>query len=633
MCGIAGFVNFKDGKELALHANDLQKHRGPDSQAVWSKDNTVLCHQRLAIIDLEARSNQPFTKNELTIIFNGEIYNYRELREELLQAAPGIVFRTESDTEVVLELFRHSGEKCLDKLVGMFAFAIYNEVNGHLFIARDHFGIKPVFYTQYNNQFAFSSELKTLAKLPGRERKINKAALCSALFYQWVPEQHCMIEGIHKLPSAHFASINTRSANIELKITKYWELKGNTITASEDKITEQLRAELEATVERHMVADVEVACFLSGGLDSSLISVLAAEKVKTLHTFTIATSSTDKKVEQMPDDEKYARKVAEKFGLNHHEIVIHPDIVSDLKKMVHTLDEPIGDPAALNTYLICNAARQSGIKVLLSGMGADEIFFGYRRQKALLLSGKFEQLPSPVKKLIKKVVFSLPVKLGNYGIKPVRWAQRFLSLSSTNKNDAYLRSYTYYSANELNQLLTFNASDEVALLEQQHRTIFNSHYSNDLVNQVCYTDTKMFMNGLNLTYSDRASMAASVELRVPFIDKQLVSFAMTIEGKHKFKNGQSKYILKKAAEKWLPEEIIYRPKASFGAPIRSWISKDLKPMVNDLLSRESIVKRGLFNPDYVQKLISDDEAGKKDNAYRIYQLLTIELWLQNFMDA
>lgn len=632
MCGIAGFINFKDPVTLARMANRVQQHRGPDSQAHWLHNNVCFAHQRLSIIDLDKRSDQPFQKGNLTIIFNGEIYNYEALKEQIRQLDPSVEFTTTSDTEVLLELYRIKKEKCLDDLNGMFVFAIFESDSNRLFIARDHFGIKPLFYTQINNGFAFSSELKTLLKLPGVDKTLNKKALVAAINYLWVPGNITCFRNIHKLPAAHYVVLDTGNIPAEIDPQKYWELQEGAFIENEAAAINKLKTCLENSIKRHMVADVPVSAFLSGGLDSSLISVLAAKHNSRLSTYTIATSEIDKKVEQMPEDERYAKKLAALHHFDHNEILVEADIVNDLKEMVYTLDEPIGDPAALNTHLICAAARKKGVKVLLSGMGADEIFFGYRRHKAILLAERYKKIPAVIRTLITRLTGALPVKQGKKGIRLFRWAKRFVSFANLSTEEAYMKSYSYYSATEIQQLFREDITAEYDWLRNQHKSIFSQLYKNDLVNQVCHTDIHMFMQGLNLSYTDRSSMAASVEVRVPFIDKEVIELAMNIPGKLKYKHKQTKYILKKAAEDYLPKEIIYRPKASFGAPIRSWISGELRPLVDELLSEHAVNQRGIFNYHYIRKIIDDDRKGTEDNAYKLYMLITLELWFRQYID-
>lgn len=632
MCGLAGFIGFENNTDLAAKANKIQQHRGPDNQSVWHDDYIAFAHQRLSIIDLSEAANQPFHKHDLVTVFNGEIYNYKELQDKLI-AEKQVTFNTSSDTEVVVEMFKHYGYDCLNHFLGMFAFAIYNRTTGELFIARDHFGIKPLFYTQINGAFAFSSELKTLVHVPGFNKTINPKSLVSCLNYIWISGNESMFKGCYKLPPAHYISYNKTTG---LKLVKYWELQDKTSsrTSSDiDSIAADVADTMESSVKRHMVADVPVSCFLSGGLDSSLISVLAKKSNDHLSTYTIGTEDKDKKAESMPDDEKYANMLAGMFNLDHNVIKISPDILKDLPAMVKSLDEPIGDPAAINTYLICKAARDKGVKVLLSGMGADEIFFGYRRQKATMMAQRFNRLPQPVKYVVSKMVNLLPVKISNRGFKFGRWAKRFMSFATMPLERAYMRSYSYYDTDELKELLKADYWQGIEAINTEHKEIFDSKFKDDPFNRICNTDINMFMLGLNLTYSDRASMAASVEVRVPFIDKLVITKAMEIPGKYKIQKGVSKFVLKKAAEKFLPKEIIYRPKASFGAPIRSWISNDLKPMVDELLSEQAITKRGFVNYAVVKKLIDDDRNGVADNAYQIYQLLTLELWCREYIDG
>jgi asparagine synthase (glutamine-hydrolysing) len=631
MCGLAGFIGFENNVRLAEHANKCQAHRGPDNQSLWNDDYIALAHQRLSIIDLSDEANQPFHKGDFVIVFNGEIYNYKELQLKL-QVEKKVEFLTSSDTEVILEMYRNYGAECLNQLTGMFAFAIYNKKTSELFIARDHFGIKPLFYTQINNAFAFSSELKTLVDIPGFNKNINRKSLVSCLNYLWVSGNESMFDGCFKLPPAHYLLF---SKNSKIQTIKYWELDDERkvdINKNEKILSKEVADSIECSVNRHMVADVPVSSFLSGGLDSSVIAVLAKKINNKLSTYTISTHEKDKGIEQMPDDEKFAEIVADEYNLDHNVIRISPEIVRDLPFIVRALDEPIGDPAAINTYLICKAARHKGAKVLLSGMGADEIFFGYRRQKATLLARKYNLLPKFIKLSILAITDKLPVRLMGKGFKTARWAKRFLSFANLPVDEAYMRSYSYYNSGELSELLSGNFDEAIENVNEEHKNIFNSKFKGDVINQMCYTDTQLFMLGLNLTYTDRASMAASVEVRVPFIDRIVVTKAMGIPGKFKIKDGESKYILKKASEKFLPKKIIYRKKASFGAPIRSWISNDLKEMVNDLLSEESVNNRGLLNFPVVKKIIEDDRKGVQDNAYRIYQLLTLELWCREYLD-
>lgn len=628
MCGIAGFINFENNLALADYANQIQKHRGPDNQNTWSDNHIALAHQRLSIIDLSEKGNQPFQKKNLVIVFNGEIYNYKELKADILKIK-NVEFHSDSDTEVILEYYLHYREKCLNFFIGMFAFTIYDTNTKELFIARDHFGIKPLFYTKIKNSFAFASELKCLVSVPGFNKSINYRSLISSLNYLWVSGNESMFNNCNKVPPGHYLKVD---AGLKISMVRYWQITDERFSSRKKNISGELSDILEDSVKRHMVADVPVSSFLSGGLDSSLISVLMSTHNKKLSTYTIGTFDKDKKVEQMPDDQKYAKLLATLHHFDHHEIIINADIVKLLPKMVHALDEPIGDPAAINTFLICEEARRKGVKVLLSGMGADELFGGYRKHKAVLYALQYQKLPKLIRKIIQFVFKYLPVKISGRGIRFTRWAKRFLTFASLPHEQAYRQSYSSYSKNDLKSLLKGNYEEDINILYKEHADIFNSQYKGDVINQMCNADIHLFLVGLNLTYTDRASMAASVETRVPFVDKEVINFAMQIPGKLKIKSGESKYILKKVAEKFLPQTIVYRAKAPFGAPIRSWISNELKSLVNELLSREAVEKRGIFNYDFIKNIIDQDRLGTEDNAYRIYQLLTVELWFREFID-
>ena len=627
MCGIVGGVGNIDTINIK-NLNLIQKHRGPDHQGIWIGENIALGSQRLSIIDINERSNQPIKKNGLTLVFNGEIYNYKKLKELLVKKYQ-TTFETDSDSEVVLEMYDKFGPKCLDFFEGMFAFAIHEIESKKTFIARDHFGIKPLFYTKINQTLYFASELKTLVSIPNFNKSINKKALISSVNYQWIPGNESIFKNTYKLAPAHYMTVDDSA---KFNIYKYWSLgtKQNN-KVNEKELINELDSILTDSIKRHLVSDVPISSFLSGGLDSSIITAVAQKENKNISTYTISRNKTDQRIEQMPDDELYAKELAQKIGCSFNEIKINPNIIDILPKIVKTLDEPIGDPAAINTYLMCKEAKEKGVKVILSGMGSDEIFFGYRRQKANLLVQNFNNLPSSLKFIIAKIVKNLPVKIFGRGIKFVRWSKKFLSFTNMSISSSYRMSYSYYSKSKLQKLI-LDSKKYIDSIYEQHDEIFNKKSDYDLINKMCFTDINMFMVGLNLTYTDRSSMAQSVEVRVPFIDKKLIEYVMTIPGTFKYKRNISKYILKKVAEKHIPKNIVHRDKASFGAPIRSWISKDLKPTVDKLLSEENVKKRGIFNYSEIKKMIDADRKGEEDYAYQIYQLLTIEYWFREFVD-
>ncbi len=624
MCGIVGLFN---QPELSISKmSGAISHRGPDAQGIYQNGYVSLGHRRLSIIDLTESANQPLVKDGLVIVFNGEVYNYKELAAELNKQ--GVNFNTNSDTEVVLEAWRAWGARSLNRLRGMFAFAIYDEQSQGLFLARDEFGIKPLFYKLDGNKLIFSSELKSLKALSlGLE--VDPQAVVTHLEYLWLPDNQCIYKGVQKFPSGCYAQMSMKSG---LRIKRYSDIfePSNKSNMAPGDCVASLQKTIEDSVDAHMIADVPVSVLLSGGLDSSIIASLASRNNPDIEAYTIAFRSEDKKFEAMPDDAFYARKVAKMLDIKLNEIEITPNIVELWPKLVAMLDEPIGDAAAINTYLICEAARKAGSKVLLSGMGADEIFAGYRKHYACLLAAKYRRLmPKFGHKSLEFLVNKLPVASGSGGYRYIRWLKRFLAFAGMPEEAAFQRSYSYYSQCDLGNLLSKDYQQYLSKPFVDHSKIYNKYADLDQINRMCYVDSQWFMRGLNLTYSDRASMAASSEVRVPFVDKEVVTCAFSMPGKVKIRKGKTKSVLKEAARAWLPDEIINRPKAGFAAPLRSWIRGELKPMIDDyLLSSDGFLSRDICNRDAVNIMIRDDRAGKFDYSQQIWQFLTLEIWLR-----
>jgi len=627
MCGIAGCYQQADGPKLVDIMTERIAHRGPDADGTWNhEDDRVsiqLGHRRLSIIDLSAAAGQPLSKRGLTLVYNGELYNYKELRAEL--TSRGVSFVTASDTEVVLEAWRYWGPASLARFRGMFAFALADEKTGELFLARDPFGIKPLFYLQRREGVLFASELKALVSAVGPELRIEPGALVASMLYYWVPEQWCAVAGVRKLPGGSWARF---SPDGRMYLEHYWQV-ADVAREAEGAAAPDLGRVIEESVAAHLVADVPVSTFLSGGLDSSIITVLAHRAAQEIDAYTITFRPEDQRLEAMPDDAVYARKVAARFGVKLHEIEISPDIVKMLPRMVDALDEPIGDPAAINTVLMCEAARTRGVKVILSGMGADELFGGYRRQLACVMASRYGRLPGLPRAGIRFAVDRAPVTLGGWGLRYARWAKRFMTFAELPEEPRYRRSYTLYDPDDLARLLNPDLRAQVDQVVDGHRDIYTDNSLHDEVNRMCLADARLFLPGLNLAYTDRASMAASVEVRVPFVDPVVAQAAFAIPGRDKIRNRQGKVALKRAAEKWLPHEIVHRPKASFGAPLRGWVHNDLQEFINDVLVRGELVGSGMIRADALDLLIQDERTGRQDNAKQIWQLLTMELWYRN----
>jgi asparagine synthase (glutamine-hydrolysing) len=626
MCGIAGCYQQADGRELVEIMTDRIAHRGPDAAGIWVQDDHVaaqLGHRRLSIIDLSSAADQPLSKHGLTLVYNGELYNYQELRAELIAGGAG--FTTRSDTEVVLEAWRSWGAEALPRFRGMFAFALLDERTGELVLARDPLGIKPLYYLPRGDGVVFASELKALVAAVGPELRIGLGALVASMLYYWVPEQFCAVDGVQKLPAGSWASFCPDGSST---FRSYWRVADVAAEAAAGPPAD-LRPVIEESVAAHLVSDVPVSSFLSGGLDSSIVTVLAHRANPGIDAYTITFRPEDQRLEAMPDDAVYARKVAARYGIKLHEIEISPDIVGLLPRIVDVLDEPIGDPAAINTLLMCEAARERSVKVILSGMGADELFGGYRKHVACVMASQYRRLPAAPRATVRSAVERLPVSAAGRGLRYSRWAKRFLTFAELAEEPRFRRSYTLYGPDELAALLSPDLAGYVDQVVEGHREIYNDNSLPDEINRMCLADARLFLPGLNLAYTDRASMAASVEVRVPFVDPVVARAAFSAGGPAKIRRRQGKVALKQAAEDWLPREIVYRPKASFSAPLRAWVRNDLQDVIRDVLVDGQLTGSGMICRGPLLQLIQDEQGGREDRAKQIWQLLTLELWYRH----
>jgi asparagine synthase (glutamine-hydrolysing) len=629
MCGIAGAYQQVDGEGVTETMGRCLEHRGPDEHGAYAyadeRVHVQFAHRRLSIIDLH-HGQQPLVKRPFVLCYNGELYNYKELRSELI--AGGARFTTTSDTEVVLESWRRWGPNCLRRFRGMFAFAILNQATGSLFLARDQFGIKPLHYIRRKDGVVFASELKALVSTFGSELRMRPQALVASMLYYWVPDQWCSVQGVEKLQPGTWAEfLPDGTCHVE----SYWDIVEEAAAAAESH--HDLGEVIEASVRAHLVADVPVSAFLSGGLDSSIVTVLAKRANPQIDAYTITFRAEDHRLEAMPDDAIYARKVARRYGIELHEIEIKPDVVELLPRMVDILDEPIGDPAAINTLLMSEGARAAGVKVLLSGMGADELFGGYRKHMACLLAGRYRQLPGFVHRSAHGVVQRLPVTAGGRGLRYARWAKRFATFAELPEEAAFRRSYSLYAPAELATLVGPELRGEIDEVIAQHVEVYEDNQIADQVNRMCLADCRMFLPGLNLTYTDRASMAASTEVRVPFVDPDVFRAAFSVAGKEKIAGRTGKVALKRAAEAWLPSEIVHRPKASFSAPLRAWVTRDLREVIDEALLGGELVSTGFLNRPAVAALVEEDRAGREDRSKQIWQLLTLEFWYRQTRQA
>jgi asparagine synthase (glutamine-hydrolysing) len=626
MCGIAGTFQQTDGKLLTSVMVERLAHRGPDASAVLESVNprasVVLGHLRLSIIDLSSAADGPFAKNGLTISYNGELYNYRELRAELERS--GVRFATSSDTEVVLEAWRAWGPDALRRFRGMFAFAIHDAATDELALARDPLGIKPLYVMRRGGGIVFASELKAIVSAVGPELSIDPLGLAASALYYWLPEQVCAVREVAKHAAGSWTVYRPDGTS---ESGTYWDPAEASARAARGG-PRDLRAVVEESVASHLVADVPVASFLSGGLDSSLVTAIAHRHVPDIEAYSIAFRSADQRLEAMPDDAHYARRMAQHLGIRLHEIEISPDVVDMLPRVVDLLDEPIGDPAALNTLLMCESARAAGVKVLLSGMGADELFGGYRKHLACLLALRYQRVPAPARRGIAAVANRLPVVAGGRGLRTVRWAQRFLSFAELGEEEAFRRSYTMFAPDELAELLDPSWGGRVDQLVEGHREIYSDNDLDGPVARMCLADSRLFLPGLNLAYTDRSSMAASCEVRVPFVDPYVFDAAFSLGESDRIRGRRQKAALREVARHWLPAEIIDRPKASFGVPLRAWVNNDLSEMVDDVLLGGELVRSGVLRRAPLERLVSDQRTGRRDFSKQVWQLLSMEKWYE-----
>ena len=661
MCGITGFQGAFT-LELLQAMTQALAHRGPDGAGTLIIEHsgqppTGLGHRRLAIIDLSAAGLQPMTvdadagggmQSGLTLTFNGEIYNYRELRAELIKA--GHQFRTQTDSEVLLHLYERDGLEMLSQLNGIFAFAIHDArpagrpagvPRGTLFIARDPLGVKPLYYTQDAHGFLFASEIKALVHHQGLSREIDVEALHYTLAYLWTPAPRTMLAAVRKLEPG--AALLVHAGSVQ-RHWSYYTLpyRGHTSSRDEPELARELTERLAAAVRRQLVADVPVGAFLSGGLDSSAVVAMMRRAVpdKPINCFTIAfradAAGADPASDDMGADLPYARRVAAHLGVGLEEIVIEPQAISRLPEMVELLDEPQADPAPINALMIAEQARAMGIPVLLSGAGGDDLFGGYRRHWALSLERRWAWLPHTLRAAVQSVAGAAASgQARGQSHATLRRAAKALAYAGE-EPDRRLVSYFWWSTEAVRRGLysreftqRVQAVDTAAPLLESLRQI---QAERDPLQRMLFLETRHFLADHNLNYTDRAGMAVGVEIRVPLLDVEMVEFATRVPARMKQQGRVGKALFKRAMEPYLPREVIYRPKMGFGAPLRRWLRRELRSTVDDTLEAAAVRRRGFFDPGAVKRLIEADRVGTIDGSYTIFALMCFELWCRRFVD-
>jgi len=635
MCGIYGEISDRPVRVECGHAI---RHRGPDDagEQVFalqeSKLFVSLVHRRLSIIDLSPAGHQPMTNEDGTvwIVFNGEIYNFQELRQQLVDA--GHQFRSKTDTETIIHGYEQWGEEVISRLHGMFALAIWDKRQRRLLLARDRIGKKPLFYYSDGNKFLFGSEIKSILASGEVPVRPDPEALHDYLTYLYFPAPRTAFEGICKLPPATLLMLQVGAHG---KLTHdqktFWdpvEVSGAARPMSQKQAAEQTRELIDEAVRVRLVSDVPLGVFLSGGLDSGAITAFAAKNTADrVKTFTIGFQDS-----KFFDESAYARQVAEKFGTEHHVLHVDAQCAEHMATVIRHFDEPFGNPTAVLEYLLTKKMRES-VTVALSGDGGDEAFGGYVRYAGASMAQTYRRLPSAFTRgfMVRLAQLLRDDTRGRHGNRRVR---EFLESAWMPQEEMYLRWIGYFSEDEKRSMYTPEFMLKVGRRDSGDflRGLFRRGDSLDPLTRLGYVDMASFLSGNCLEYADRMSMANSLELRCPFADHRILEFGLSIPFAWKYQRRQTKWLLREAMKDTLPQTILRGKKIGFNPPIPQWISRELKPVIAELLSQRAIERRGIFQPAAVATLLQDHFAGKRDNALKIWSLLMLELWFQMYVD-
>ncbi len=626
MCGIAGIVR-SDGarvdRELLERMNEAIRHRGPDDDGFYFSDGVGLAMRRLSIIDLKS-GQQPIHNHDRTawIVFNGEIYNYRELRAQLEKL--GHRFYTDSDTEAIVHAYDQYGTDCPKYLRGMFAFAIWDERTKSLFLARDRVGKKPLLYADFDGQLVFGSEFNALLQHPGISRDVDYEAIHHYLSFIYVPAPLTAYRAIRKLEPGHWLLWR----NGEIKIERYWRLDfSRKLNIGEEEAGERVVELLREAVRVRLMSEVPLGAFLSGGIDSSaVVALMAQESSEQVRTFSIGFD------EQDFSELHHARRVAEHVGADHHEFIVRPDAMEILPTLVEHYGEPFADSSAIPSYYVSKETR-AYVTVALNGDGGDECFAGYERYAAMSIAGKYARLPRSLRNgVIANVVGALPGFEGRPN--PFRKAKRFLASASLPPVERYLRWVSAFDEESKQNLYSDSFRHETAgfrtagILEPW----FAKANGAGIVDASLLTDTMTYLPNDLLVKMDIASMAVSLEARSPFLDHHLMEFAASLPEKLKLRGLTTKYLLKRVLRKLVPAENLNRSKMGFGVPIGHWFRGAMQPFLRQTLFSEKALSRGLFKPEMVLQFVDQHVGGKSDHSHRLWSLLMLELWFQRFID-
>ena len=625
MCGIHGFYQL-DGtaapREWLARMGDVTTHRGPDDSGAHADGRCAIGMRRLSIIDLSG-GHQPLANHDktLVVVCNGEIYNFRELRSEL--QAQGHHFRTESDSEVVLHGYAQWGERFVEHLNGMFGFAIWDARQQTLLVGRDRLGVKPIYWFDDGKRVAFASEAKSLLELPGVAREVDPMALAAYLELGYVPSPLSMFRGIRKLPIASILKV----APDGVSVRSYWQ-PPTTVDTSVSPVdwVQRVRVQIEESVRMQMVSDVPIGAFLSGGVDSSaVLAFMTKHSSAPVKTYSIGFDGGA--AERFYNELDNAREVSALFGTDHHEILVKPDVVRLLPKLLWHMDEPIADSAFVTTYLVAEFARRD-VKVILSGVGGDELFGGYRRYLGEHYMRYVNWLPQPAKRGAAWLADLLPSDRHSKWLNYSRLAKNFLGAAASPFAERYRAYVGVYSAEEAAAMLRQPPGRRLDAIAESFARVGGE----DALARMFAVDASTQMPDDLLMLTDKMTMATSLECRVPLLDHQLVELAAAVPASVKVAGGELKSLMKKALADVLPPQVLYRPKRGFGAPMGAWLKGALAEMLESTLSRESIEARGLLHAAPVAKLIADHRANRVDGTDKLLALLNLEIWCRVYLD-
>ncbi|MFN7954695.1 MAG: asparagine synthase (glutamine-hydrolyzing) [bacterium] len=628
MCGIAGFVRPAGGRDTDDATATLGRmsatlrHRGPDDSGVWTDGTAGLAHQRLAIIDLSPAGHQPMASEDgrVHIVFNGEIYNFLELRRELEEQ--GFAFRSRSDTEVIVQGYRRWGADVFSRLRGMFAIAIWDTAERRLILARDRVGKKPLYYALHDGCLVFGSEIKAILAFPGIPRRPNLEAIHHYLTLQYVPSPWTAFEGIHKLPPAHTLVLEARG---EPKLAAYWSLPDPRSTRPRPRaeLIAELVEQLREAVRLRLISDVPLGAFLSGGVDSSaVVAMMAQAGVGRVKTFSIGFREAEY------DETRWARRVAERYGTEHEEMIVEPDAVDVVPKLVWHYGEPFADSSAVPTYYVSQMARRH-VTVALNGDGGDESFLGYPRYERCWKRDRSGPPSVPLRRLAGALVHLVPPFTARIPV--VRIVRRVLKTWTATPVELYAPSIVYFRDEDK---LTSYGDSLRPLLDRSTLALLDPYFAAapSLTGGASWADLHTYLPDDLLVKVDVASMAHSLEARSPLLDHALMEWAATIPVADKLAGGL-KSLLKEAMEPHLPHDLLHRPKMGFGVPIDHWFRRELEPMARDVLLDATARRRGLFRPRWVEATIDQHVSGRYSHHIRLWAMLMLELWFRMWIDS